>query len=154
MGSRSPCAGTILRGGEVASSGHARHVRRSIYSKRLTVAGGAVVRCRYQFGWTRWGAYWPIQLRRPCAAAMRPYVILLWPFVSVWCAYHVTSHQSSFLFCSVKYVYRLNNVSLMKVNTNTAIIRMCMLGHILHASFHNWLCKRLFINSAVKWLIF
>ena len=27
------------------------------------------------------GATWRIQLNRPCAAAMRPYVKLLWPFV-------------------------------------------------------------------------
>jgi len=30
------------------------------------------------------GATWRIRLNRPCAAAMRPYVKLLWPLVIVW----------------------------------------------------------------------
>jgi len=32
--------------------------------------------------WRHIGASWRIRLNRPCAAAMRPYVKLLWPFVA------------------------------------------------------------------------
>jgi len=64
-------------------SGRPRTCRRSIYSKWLD-------RGRHRYGgdadWdvlddVHIGATWWIRLNRPCVAAMRPYVKLLWPLV-------------------------------------------------------------------------
>ena len=49
---------------------------------RYTQSGVQPVRCRCHLGCTRWdqiGATWQIRLNRPCAAAMQPYIKLLWP---------------------------------------------------------------------------
>jgi len=64
--------------GQPRSQNIPRHVRRSTYSKRLSWdqnRRGADA----DWGRTRWGR--EIWLNRPCAAAMRPYVKLLWPRV-------------------------------------------------------------------------
>jgi len=54
------------------------HVQRSIYSKRLS-------RGQHRLGCTRWGAHWRClanTIEPSYTAAMRPFVKLLWPFVS------------------------------------------------------------------------
>jgi len=51
-----------------------------------------------------WGAHWrhlDIRLNRPCAAAMRPYVKLLWPLVKFWFLHHWKFHAVS-AFCSTE----------------------------------------------------
>jgi len=54
-------------------------------------AGAASVRCGCQLQCTRRvhiGETWQIRINRPCAAAMRPHVKLLWPLVYLVAAYH------------------------------------------------------------------
>jgi len=54
------------------------HFRGRHYQKRLSRTG--IVRMPM---WVHIGATWRIRLNRPCAAAMRPYVKLLWPLVII-----------------------------------------------------------------------
>ena len=81
--SRSPHVKRQFWGGKGAGPGHAR---RSTYSKWLSRGQhwhGAdahwYVLDGLHIGWT-----WRIQLNRPCAAAMQPYVKLSWPLVQEW----------------------------------------------------------------------
>jgi len=51
---------------------------------KVTQQGAEPVRCGRRLECARWSAPWRhrrMQLNRPCAAAMRPYVKLLWPLV-------------------------------------------------------------------------
>jgi len=43
------------------------------------------------------GATWCIRLNRPCSAAMRPYVKLLWPLVRIWDFIPKHSHISQYI---------------------------------------------------------
>jgi len=55
---------------------------RDMSGGRYTQIGVEPVRCGCHLGCTRWdhiGATWQIRLNRPCTAAMRPYIKLLWP---------------------------------------------------------------------------
>jgi len=51
------------------------------------------------------GATWRIQLNRPCAAAMRPYVILLWPLIQSCCRTWFTTFIFHLLYYDAAQVY-------------------------------------------------
>ena len=73
--SRSPQANGAILWAKWAGPGH---VWRSIYSKLLSRAVPVLGGCRWGM---HIGVTWRIRLNRPCAAAMRLYIKLLWPLV-------------------------------------------------------------------------
>jgi len=78
-----PCRG-VISGGKKRPAVKYRILCRELWRNGWLVVIGIGTwvdpRKHYWMG-VHTGATWPIRLNRPCAAAMRPYVKLLWPLV-------------------------------------------------------------------------
>jgi len=97
------------------------------------------------------GATWRIRLNRPCAAAMRPYVKLLWPLVICYYSYYVADILQLFL---VTYMHFFAVYSL---GTWSRIRYICLLYQMVQnlpsVLLHCWLGIRNSIQPVKDWVM-